>query len=229
MASLIELRGLTFSYRQRARETAVIRHCDLEVDEGESIAIVGTSGSGKSTLLGILGGILRPSSGSYRYRRDSLDTDDERRMAAFRRDHVGYVFQNFCLLPQLNLLDNVLLPISVSGLDHMQWHARGRDLLDRVGLGQLERRFPGEISGGQAQRVAIARALIRSPSLLLADEPTGNLDTETAASIIELLQACRDPGGSLILVTHSSEVARRMRRVVEMRDGVLVQEAPACA
>lgn len=221
VVSRISIRGVRFNYGEHGLGPDVISSCNFDIRPGESVAIVGESGSGKSTLLGILGGILKPASGTYAFEGTPLPVNDSGAMASFRRDNVGYVFQNFCLLPQLNLLENVLLPIKISRIRGSEWVGRATELLARLGLDGLERRYPNEISGGQAQRVAIARALIRSPRLLLADEPTGNLDAATASSIADTLVDGLDGGCSLVLVTHSKSIANRMQRIVEMKDGRL--------
>lgn len=221
VVSRISIRNVRFNYDDRRRRPDVISSCNFDIRPGESVAIVGESGSGKSTFLGILGGILKPASGTYEFEGKSLPVNDSSAMAEFRRDYVGYVFQNFCLLPQLNLMDNVLLPIKIGKLKGSGWAGRATELFARLGLEGLERRYPNEISGGQAQRAAIARALIRSPRLLLADEPTGNLDIATASSIADALVDGLDSGCSLVLVTHSKSIALRMQRTVEMKDGRL--------
>lgn len=220
-SEVIGLQGIRYGYGGNAG-SQVLAGCDLSVSAGESVAIVGQSGAGKSTVLGVLGGLLRPQGGQYRFRGRDMPLQDARGMAAYRREHTGYVFQNFCLLPQLSLLDNVLLPARVARLKGPQWRERGMQLLDRLGLAELHARRPNQISGGQAQRVAIARALLREPEILLADEPTGNLDSETAAAITAELLAHVSKGGVLVLVTHSWEAASRMQRVLELRDGQLV-------
>lgn len=220
-SEVIGLQGIRYGYGGNAG-SQVLAGCDLSVSAGESVAIVGQSGAGKSTVLGVLGGLLRPQGGQYRFRGRDMPLQDARGMAAYRREHTGYVFQNFCLLPQLSLLDNVLLPARVARLKGPRWRERGMQLLDRLGLAELHARRPNQISGGQAQRVAIARALLREPEILLADEPTGNLDSETAAAITAELLAHVSKGGVLVLVTHSWEAASRMQRVLELRDGQLV-------
>ncbi len=227
MASeLIGLGAVRYAYA-KSGQAPVLDGCDLSVGAGESVAIVGQSGTGKSTVLGILGGLLRPEAGEYRFKGKTMPLHDAHAMATYRREHTGYVFQNFCLLPQLSLLDNVLLPARVAHLSGPRWRDRAIELLDRLGLDGMHSRRPNQISGGQAQRVAIARALLREPEILLADEPTGNLDAETAAAITDELLRHVESGGVLILVTHSWEAARRMQRVLELRGGQLLAPDPS--
>lgn len=221
MTVLLSIRDLEFSYEKSGQASRVISGANLDVRVGESVAIMGSSGSGKSTLLGIAGGILTPTSGTYRFGDEYLHLRNQRLMAEFRRKQVGFVFQNFCLLPHLNLIENVLLPIRISGGRPDSYRTRAAELLHEVGLDGLANRFPNEVSGGQAQRAAIARALIRDPALVLADEPTGNLDSGTAAAIVDALKNGLGADRSLILVTHSADVASMLERTIEMKDGRL--------
>lgn len=222
---MIELKDIQVTYKHGRHAHKVLLGTNLNVAEGESLAIVGPSGCGKSTLLSVIGGMLAPDSGSYRFRGEALDMGSDRRMAELRRKDIGFVFQNFCLLPQLTVLENVQLPAVVRGRLSGADTARAKDLLAQVELQALVNRKPHEISGGQAQRVAIARALMGSPSVILADEPTGNLDAEAASSVIEcLLAQMRIVRSSLIVVTHSLEVARAMGRTAQMNGGNLVEQ-----
>lgn len=216
---IIRLDQISYSYRNNKTRKNILSECNLSVNAGESIAVLGESGAGKSTILGILGGLLKPSAGQYTFKKNILETDNTRAMADFRYQHTGYVFQNYCLLPQLSLIENVLLAAQVNGKSGAESRENAAKTLDNVGLQSLYDRKPNQISGGQAQRVAIARALLRKPEILLADEPTGNLDDETAASIISLLLEHTEKGGILILVTHSESIANKMQRKLKIRDG----------
>ncbi len=215
--------NITKEYATRGQPLSVLRGCSLELSRGENLAILGPSGSGKSTLLQIIGTLDTASSG--RIVLDNVDATklDERRLAEFRNRSIGFVFQDHHLLPQCSVLENVLIPTLASSHPDANVQSRAMTLLERVGLsGRLDHR-PAELSGGERQRVAIARALIQSPRLLLADEPTGNLDRTTAATIADLLlELQREEQTMLIAVTHSLELARRFQRSVEIDEGRLV-------
>jgi lipoprotein-releasing system ATP-binding protein len=216
--------NITKEYATRGQPLVVLRGCSLELSRGENLAILGPSGSGKSTLLQIIGTLDTASSG--RIVLDNVDATklDERRLAEFRNRSIGFVFQDHHLLPQCSVLENVLIPTLASSHADANVQSRALTLLERVGLsGRLDHR-PAELSGGERQRVAIARALVQSPRLLLADEPTGNLDRTTAATIADLLlELQREEQTMLIAVTHSLELARRFQRSVEIDEGRLVE------
>jgi ABC-type lipoprotein export system ATPase subunit len=206
----------------------VLRGVSLEVCHGESLAIVGPSGSGKSTLLQIIGTLDRPSSGDVRLEGQDLSALDERALAEVRNRHIGFVFQFHYLLPQCTVLENVLVPTLASGNSRNRDTAeqRTRSLLERVGLSERFNHRPGQLSGGERQRVAVVRALINQPKLLLADEPTGALDRNSADELSRLLvELNREQQITLIVVTHAVDLARRMARVLELRDGLLVAAA----
>jgi putative ABC transport system ATP-binding protein len=218
----IELIDVDKSYREGERTHAVLRGASAVVRAGERVAILGPSGSGKSTLLNLVSGIDLPDSGTIRVGGRDLATLSERDRTLFRRSHVGFVFQFFNLLPTLTVLENLLLPLELTGSE------RGREralaLLASVGLEDRAAAFPDRLSGGEQQRVAIARALIHGPDLLLADEPTGNLDQDTGERVVELLEALvRDAGATLMVVTHSRELAGRMDRILTVDHGKLVE------
>jgi lipoprotein-releasing system ATP-binding protein len=219
----LTVRQLCKDYPTRSGSLAVLKDLDLEVARGEALAVMGPSGSGKSTLLHILGTLDRPTSGSVRLDGKDPFAMPERALADFRNRHVGFVFQDHHLLPQCSVLENVLIPTLVAADGQTDVEAWAQQLLDRVGLsGRLEHR-PAELSGGERQRVAVARALIRRPALLLADEPTGNLDRHTAAAVGQLLlDLHREQETMLVVVTHSAELAGRFTRRLEMADGRLV-------
>ncbi len=222
---MIELDNVTMSYPLEQDELEVLSGVELRIAAGETVAIVGPSGSGKTTLLILLAGLEQPTSGSIRFENRALGECDEDALADLRRDRIGIVFQSFHLVPSLTALGNVALPLEIAA--RPQARARARDMLDRVGLGQRLDHYPSQLSGGEQQRVAIARALVHAPGLLLADEPTGNLDADTGERIIELLfDLNADTGSTLVLVTHDESVARRCQRVIRLHQGALLEDTP---
>jgi putative ABC transport system ATP-binding protein len=217
---VIEVSGLCLSYNLRGEEIAVLRNTDARITAGESVAIAGPSGSGKTSLLLVLCGLERPAAGRVVVDGIDLAGLDADRLADLRRDRIGIVFQSFHLLSSLSALDNAALPLQIAG--HREAHHRAREMLARVGLKDRLNHYPSQLSGGEQQRVALARALVHRPRLLLADEPTGNLDDHTAASIRELLFQCnRELGTTLVLVTHDLDFAARCDRVLRLHDGRL--------
>ena len=219
MEPLLRSRGLAKSFDMGGRSVRVLQDLDFEVERGEMVAITGASGSGKSTLLHILGALDRPSAGSYRFAgHEMVEFDDDQR-SRLRATHIGFVFQSFYLLPQLSILENVALPFLYAPRDGGDPRARAATALERVGLAHRLDHRPAELSGGEVQRAAIARAIVVDPELLLADEPTGNLDSATGAQILDVLEALNDAGTTVVLVTHDAEVAARARRRVNLRDG----------
>lgn len=220
----VELSGVHLSLPSRAGEVHILRGVDLAVREGEALGIVGPSGSGKTTLLMLIAGLERPSAGSVSVAGEALARRSEDDLAVFRRDHVGIVFQSFHLIPTMTALENVAVPLEFRGsADAM---SRAREKLERVGLGHRLSHYPGQLSGGEQQRVAIARALASGARIILADEPTGNLDQETGEQIIRLLFDLRDQDGTaLLLVTHDRSLAARCDRIVEVRDGRILSGA----
>jgi macrolide transport system ATP-binding/permease protein len=227
---VIKVEGLTRIYRSGDVEVPALRGVSLTIVPGEFVAIMGSSGSGKSTLMSILGCLDRPTSGRYDFEGLDVSQLDEPELARIRGERLGFVFQSFNLLPRTSALENVTLPLfySASGLSREIRNERARAALSLLGLAQRERNTPGQLSGGQQQRVAIARALINTPSLLLADEPTGNLDTITSHEIMEtLVKLNREQGVTIIVVTHETDIAAYAKRVVTMRDGLIISdEAP---
>lgn len=222
MAEVIALRNVHKTFRVGSERVDALRGVSLTVDRGEFVAITGPSGSGKSTLMHIIGLLDRPSGGAYLLDGEDVGHLDRRRQAAIRNQRIGFVFQQFSLLPRTTVLDNVLLP-TVYGRDGSA-PARARELLDQVGLGDRIRHRSNQLSGGQVQRVAIARALVMRPSIVLADEPTGNLDSKTSQGILELLQQINAKGATLVLITHEASIAQAARRVIRLRDGQIVEE-----
>jgi len=226
MDSIIEIRHLTKIYDMGATEVHALSGVDLCVATGEYVAIMGPSGSGKSTLLNILGCLDVPTSGSYalgNVRVSELADDD---LARIRNQEIGFVFQTFNLLPRANALGNVELPLIYSGLPAHQRRERATHALDSVGLAERIEHRPNELSGGQKQRVAIARALVNKPSIILADEPTGALDSRTGDEIMDLFDQVHAAGNTILLVTHEEHLARRTRRIVRFRDGRIESDCP---
>jgi putative ABC transport system ATP-binding protein len=222
-APVVRVRDVTKSYGDGPARTQVLRGVSIDIDKGELIALVGQSGSGKSTLLNIIGGLDRPDAGEV----EVLGLDTQRasdgKLARLRNDSIGFVFQAFNLLDHLSVLENVTLPsaFSTNGKDI---DGRGREALRRVGLSDFANRRPGELSGGQKQRVAIARALFNSPTLLLCDEPTGNLDSETGREVIDFFRELNAKDGvTLLIVTHERRISSVAKRVIAMRDGQIVE------
>jgi ABC-type lipoprotein export system ATPase subunit len=217
---LLSARGLAKSYVMGKRTLEVLRAVDLDVAGGEFLALRGASGAGKSTLLHLIGGLDAPNAGEIRFAGQNLAAFSERELTHFRNHRVGFVFQAYHLLPELTALENVCLPARVARVSAGRAEARGRELLAQVGLAERLEHKPFELSGGEQQRVAIARALINEPDLLLADEPTGNLDSHTGGEILELLKRLRaEKRTTLVIATHDTRVAANAPRVVELVDG----------
>ena len=201
--------------------TRILKNISLKVRKGDFVSIMGPSGSGKSTLLYILGGLDVPSSGSVYMNGTDISKFDDHKMSIIRRRKIGFVFQFYNLIPNLNVEENVMLPLLLDGKKLKDYRSRLDDILETVGLAERKKHTPRELSGGQQQRVAIARALIGNPEMLFADEPTGNLDSKTGAEIMELLHSInKHPGQTIIMVTHSAEAAERSGRIITIRDGV---------
>jgi lipoprotein-releasing system ATP-binding protein len=223
--TFLEVENLCKTFRTEEKLIEVLKGVDLVVEEGQTIAILGSSGVGKTTLLHILGTLDRPSSGSVRYRGEDPFQKNDRQLAAFRNRHIGFVFQFHHLLPEFSALENVMMPALIAGLPKKEAAERAAALLVELGLGERLSHRPGKLSGGEQQRVAVARALVMQPRVVLADEPTGNLDTRTADTVQELMVSLsRKKGVTLIVVTHNPRFASRMDRHLEMVDGRLVGE-----
>ena len=222
----LEAQGICKVFGEGAAEVRALQGVDLQVGDGEFVAIMGPSGSGKSTLLYILGALDRPSAGSVSIRGRRYDNLDDRALTTLRGEVFGFIFQFFNLLPTLTASENVLLPALVAGEPPSRYAARTEELLALVGLSQRAGHVPSEMSGGEQQRVAIARALLRQPEVLLADEPTGNLDSSGGARVLQLLRRLVDEGQTAVMVTHDGAAAALADRVVFLRDGEIVSEIP---
>jgi putative ABC transport system ATP-binding protein len=221
---MIKLSAIQRSYLMGGSEVRALAGIDLTIEAGEFVAVTGPSGSGKSSLLNVLGCLDRPNAGDYRLDDEAIASLDDERISALRNRKIGFVFQSFFLLPRLSVLENVLLPMRYAQQHEAGASARAHALLDRVGLSDRLDHRPNELSGGQQQRAAIARALIRQPRLLLADEPTGNLDSKSAADVLGLIEELHGEGQTIVLVTHDAEVAARAPRHVRLRDGRIEED-----
>jgi putative ABC transport system ATP-binding protein len=224
MQPLIELRGITKTYGSGSAAFQALRGVDLEVEAGEFVAVMGPSGSGKSTVMNLIGCLDTPTAGSYELNDTDVSHMDDNQLAEVRNREIGFVFQTFNLLPRANALHNVELPLIYAGIDITERRRLAREALDQVGLTDRMHHRPNEMSGGQRQRVAVARAIVTTPSIILADEPTGNLDSRTGAEIMALFDTLHSRGNTIILVTHEEDVARHARRIVRIRDGAIAAD-----
>jgi len=224
--ALIDIADVRKVYEMGDTEVRALDGVSLRIDPGEYVAVMGPSGSGKSTLMNIVGCLDTPSSGSYKLRGTEIRERDDDELARIRNQEIGFVFQTFNLLPRADALHNVELPLIYAGKPAAERRERAKQVLTMVGLGDRMHHRPNELSGGQRQRVAIARALVNGPSLVLADEPTGNLDSKTGLEILALLDEIHQQGNTVILVTHEEDVAARARRVVRLRDGKIESDRP---
>ncbi len=223
--SLIELSGVCKSYRTGDVVTPVLFGIDLQVGRGDYLALMGPSGSGKSTLMNLLGLLDRADAGHYRLDGQDVTGLSAAQHAGVRNRTIGFVFQSFNLLKRMNVLENVALPLLYAGQARAAARRRAQEVLEQVGLATLGHRMPNQLSGGQQQRVAIARSLVNRPPLLLADEPTGNLDTRTTSEVLEVIgQLNREQGLTIVIVTHEADVARHAKRLVKLKDGVVVYD-----
>lgn len=224
MLGLIELEDVTRTYTMGDVTVQALRGVTLSIDSGEFVAIMGSSGSGKSTLMNTLGCLDRPSSGHYRLQGRDISGFNRDELAVLRNRTLGFVFQNFNLLSRTSAIENVELPLLYAGVPAAERHARATRALERVGLGKRLDHHPSQLSGGQQQRVAIARALVSEPRVILADEPTGNLDSQTSVEVMALLQSLGDAGITVVLVTHEADIAAHASRVIVMRDGRVLSD-----
>jgi putative ABC transport system ATP-binding protein len=221
---MIKLQGVTKTYKNGKETVDVLKQIDLKIKQGDFVAIMGPSGSGKSTLMNIIGCLDRPTNGTYFFDGKDISSLNDQELARVRNKAIGFVFQQFHLLPRLNALKNVELPMIYAGIGKKEREELAKQALMKVGLEERMHHFPNELSGGQKQRVAIARAIVNSPKIILADEPTGALDTKTSESIMELFLQLNREGTTIVVVTHEHEVAQYAKRNIMVRDGVIVQE-----
>ena len=223
--TVIDIQGITKTYVNGKLSVPVLHGIDLQVNKGEFVSIMGPSGSGKSTFMNILGCLDRPTTGSYRLNGDEVATLSDDELAFVRNKQIGFVFQSFNLLTKLTALENVALPMIYAGMDKKSRNERAAVLLSSVGLGDRMDHLPSELSGGQRQRVAIARALANNPAIIMADEPTGNLDSKSTIDVMNIFRGLYEEGRTIILVTHEPEIATYASRNVVLRDGLIVEDS----
>ena len=223
--ALIELNGVTKYYEMGDQVVKALDGIDIDVEKNDYLAFIGSSGSGKSTMLNILGCLDKPSSGQYHLNGKNVESLDANELSEIRNLEIGFIFQSFNLLPRATALGNVMQPLVYRSIGHRKRKEMAMESLERVGLGDRVDHLPNQLSGGQRQRVAIARALVTHPSILLADEPTGNLDSQTTIEIMQLFDELHAEGHTLIVVTHEDEIAQHCHRVVEMKDGKVFNDS----
>lgn len=221
MDALIQLIQIQRFYRMGTEQLFALKDVSLEIFKGEYVALMGPSGSGKSTLMNILGALDTPSNGHYILNSKDVSRMDDNELADIRNQEIGFVFQTFNLLPRLSALENVALPLIYAGFKKEDRIKRATEALQSVGLADRMNHRPNELSGGQRQRVAVARALVNKPSIILADEPTGNLDTKTSVEIMQLFEDLHNQGNTIIVVTHEEDIAKRAKRIIRLRDGLV--------
>lgn len=220
--SILELQNVRKTYGEQENQVKALQNINMQVEEGEFVAIVGTSGSGKSTLLNVIGGLDTPTQGKIFIKNREIGSLSRKELTIFRRRNIGFVFQNYSLMPVLNVYDNVALPITFDRGKHIN-HKYIEELLRELGIWEKRKKYPNELSGGQQQRVAIARALITKPSILLADEPTGNLDSRTSQDVLGLLKVTSEQfGQTMVMITHNEEIAQMADRIIHLEDGRVV-------
>lgn len=221
MSLVIKLRKITRDFKMGSEILHVLKGIDLDIERGEYVALMGPSGSGKSTLMNLLGCLDTPTSGEYELNGVNVSTMTDDELAEIRNKEIGFIFQTFNLLPRTTALDNVALPMIYAGATKAERVQRATEVLHDVGLADRMDHKPNELSGGQRQRVAVGRALVNNPSMILADEPTGNLDSKTSEEIMNLIDAIHQKGNTVILVTHEEDIAQRAKRVIRLRDGMI--------
>jgi putative ABC transport system ATP-binding protein len=225
---MIDLQNISRLYGSGDIQVAALKDISLTIERNEFVAIMGSSGSGKSTLMNILGCLDSPTSGQYFLTGQQISAVKDQQLSKIRNENIGFIFQSFHLLPRLTALNNVTIPLRYTDVSHQQADQRGLDMLARVGLADRSHHKPFEMSGGQRQRVAIARALINDPSVIFADEPTGNLDSTTSAEIMDLLCQLHLSGQTIVMVTHEESIAAYAQRIIRMKDGNIIEDLP-CA
>ena len=224
METILSLKNVSKIYKSTNNLLTVLDHISFSVVAGSSLSIVGPSGSGKTTLLGLSAGLDQPTSGSVELQQNHLESLTEDQLAAVRNRYVGFIFQNFQLMPTLTAIENVMVPLELRG--EKKVHARAMEFLDKVGLAARSHHYPAQLSGGEQQRVSIARAFSNRPAILFADEPTGNLDSETSAKIVDLIfELNQEAGTTLVLVTHDDELAARTQRIIHLKGGRIISDA----
>jgi putative ABC transport system ATP-binding protein len=221
MQSIISLKNIVRSFSVGAEEVKALRGVNLDINKNEYVALMGPSGSGKSTLMNLLGCLDTPTSGQYILNGTDVSVLDDNALAQIRNKEIGFIFQTFNLLPKSTALDNVILPLIYAGMGKVEREQRALKTLDDVGLANRVKHKPNELSGGQRQRVAVARALVNNPAIILADEPTGNLDSKTSVEIMGLFEEIHKKGNTIIVVTHEEDIARHAHRIIRLRDGVI--------
>lgn len=221
MSSVIKIKQITRDFKMGVEVLRVLKGLDLDIEKGEYVALMGPSGSGKSTLMNILGCLDTATSGTYELSGVNVSTMTDDELAEIRNKEIGFIFQTFNLLPRTTALENVALPMIYAGATKAERTKRAQKVLEDVGLGDRMDHRPNELSGGQRQRVAVGRALVNNPSIILADEPTGNLDSKTSEEIMNLIDAIHQSGNTVILVTHEEDIAQRAKRVIRLRDGMI--------
>ena len=226
MSSIIHLEGIRKSYFMGKQVLEVLKNISLDIHKNEYVALMGPSGSGKSTLMNILGCLDTPTAGKYILNGQDVSKMEDNALAEIRNKEIGFVFQQFNLLPRLTALENVALPLIYAGMSKRQRTEKAKNVLALVNLTDRSSHKPNELSGGQSQRVAIARALVNDPAIILADEPTGNLDTKTSYEIMDIFERINGAGNTVVLVTHEEDIANRARRVIRLRDGVVEADTP---
>ena len=221
MESIITLSGITKFYQVGTQTVKALRGVDIEIKRGEYVAIMGPSGSGKSTLMNVLGALDTPTDGDYLLNGTNVSHLSDEELAQIRNREIGFVFQTFNLLPRYSALENVMLPLIYGGVPKGERKERALKVIENVGLSDRYKHKPNELSGGQRQRVAVARALVNKPAIILADEPTGNLDSKTSVDIMRLIKQIHDEGNTIIVVTHEEDIANMAQRIIRLRDGVV--------
>ena len=227
MSALIEFREVCKFYRMGDSVVKAADHISMKIDRGEFVAVVGQSGSGKSTCMNIIGCLDVPTAGTYLLDGRDVGQMSKNELAEIRNELLGFIFQQYNLLPKLNLMENVELPLMYAGVGRAERRARAKESLERVGLGDKLLHRPNELSGGQQQRVSIARALVGRPAVILADEPTGALDSHTSREVLELLQALHRQGNTIVLITHDNSIAKQAQRIIRLEDGRVVYDGDA--
>ena len=227
MSALIEFDAVCKYYQMGDTTVKAADHISMEIQQGEFVAIVGQSGSGKSTCMNIIGCLDVPTDGVYRLDGRDVGRMSRNELAAIRNEKLGFIFQQYNLLPKLNLLENVEVPLIYAGMPRAERHARAREVLEQVGLGDKLKNKPNQLSGGQQQRVSIARALVRNPPVILADEPTGALDSHTGREVIGMLQQLHRQGHTVVLITHDNSIAVQAERIIRLEDGRVVYDGDA--